>query len=99
MLRDLRPACEVRDLEPDEKQILIKGELSLDNFGVEVVVPALTALFSDATDKSGRDFIPALSTKLCHNSRKELVLFLTPGIVSYIKPAAQLKVAFGTAVL
>ena len=94
MLRDLTPACFVLNVKLDDKQILIQGPLPLDNVGAEVVVPALTALFSDATGELCSYPSPSFGTHLRDNRCEEIVLLLTPVSLSYIILATQLKVAF-----
>tara|TARA_B100000405_G_scaffold295512_1_gene249585 strand:- start:533 stop:1300 length:768 start_codon:yes stop_codon:yes gene_type:complete len=77
-LGNLRPPVAELVVGDDELAVLLARPLLALDLGVEVVVPSLAALLSDAAGKLMRDFGPLLRAKLADELDDLIVLLLGP---------------------
>jgi len=78
-LGDIAPAIAMDQVQPHNEEIFLHRPLSLGDVRVQVVVPALAALLSNATRKVLCYLCPILGAQLNNNYRQDLVLLLRPG--------------------
>lgn len=78
-LRDFTPFVAVDLVQPNDLLVFLGGPFVLLDVGVQVVVPALAALLSDAPWECLRDVRPVLGSELFNIFREFLVFLGCPG--------------------
>mmetsp|Transcript_21645 Transcript_21645/g.47205 ORF Transcript_21645/g.47205 Transcript_21645/m.47205 type:complete len:245 (-) Transcript_21645:1885-2619(-) len=78
-LRDLSPLVTKSLVVGDNKSILLLAPRLLTNGGIEVIVPTLAALLTDASRELGGNLTPALGTMSLDKFHNLLILLLAPG--------------------
>lgn len=76
-----------------DQRVLLNGPLALADVWVEVVVPPLTALLTDATWEAFGNMSPVLGTVADDNFSEDDVLLLGPGSLGEVAAVIQLEPA------
>ena len=78
MLRNVTPAVAVYQVQLDNQHILLGSPLALADVWVEMVVPPLTTLLSDAAGQALGDLSPILGSASRHNLSQDLIFARRP---------------------
>lgn len=76
---DLGPLVTDLTMADEKDPLLVLGPGVLFNFGVQVVVPSLTALLADSSLEVGSDLGPFLGALLLDKQKNFAIFFLCPG--------------------
>ena len=94
MFRDFAPARPKLFVKLQDKHVFVKRPLFLDDFWVEVMVPAFTTLLTDTAREEHGNFSPVFGAIGKDGAREKLILFLGPGGANHVTPVTQFEVAF-----
>ena len=93
VLGDLTPLFAHFPVQVNYEGVFLSSPLALVDVGVQVVVPALTALLADATGQALSDEAPVARTKFSDLVNELLVLLLAPGTARKVVQVVKLKPA------
>lgn len=77
----------------DNEQVFFHGPLALANGWVQVIVPALTTLLSNAPGQALGHVSPVPGARSRHNLGEDLVLFFCPGALGEVAAIVELQPA------
>lgn len=80
-------------MELDDQLVLVDGPLSLADVGVQVIVPSLTALLSNATWQALGNLSPVFGALSHDDSSEDSILFFGPGPLGEVATVVQLEPA------
>ncbi len=78
MLSNVTPAVAVDNVEFDNELVLLHGPLALGDMRIQMVVPSLTTLLSDATGERLGDVSPIFGAVALYDSGQDLIFLLSP---------------------
>ena len=93
MLSYVTPSIAVYQVQLDYEHILFLSPFTLGNVWVEMVVPSLSTLLSDAAGQTFGDLSPILGTARCHNLCQDLIFAGCPGAFREVATIYELKPA------
>lgn len=80
-------------MELDDEPVLVDGPLALADVRVQVVVPSLTALLSNATWQALGNLSPVFRALSRDDSSEDMILFFGPGPLGEVATVVQLEPA------
>lgn len=80
--RDFGPLGWVQSVQENDEQIFLEAPLLLDDARVQVVTVPLSALLSDASRETLRDFVPVLGTLPFDDFDEKEVFLSGPGLLA-----------------
>ena len=93
LLSDVAPTVAVHQVQFDDQKVFFHGPLSLADIRVQVVVPALATLLTDAPRQAFGDMGPVAGARRRDNLREDLVLLLGPRALRKVTAIVQLQPA------
>ena len=92
-LGDVTPPIPMDQVQLDNEQVLLHRPLALANGRVQVIVPALTTLLSNAPGQALGHVSPVPGARSRHNLREDLVLLFRPGALGEVAAIVELQPA------
>ena len=93
MFGDVAPAVAVDEVESHDEHVFFDGPLAFGDVRVQVVVPSLTTLLSNASGKTLGDMGPVFGTLSHHDSGQDFVFLARPCAFSEVTAVVEFKPA------
>ena len=96
MLLDFTPARSILQIKLQDEDVFFERPLSLDDFRVEVMVPALPTLLANTAIQVASDPGPVLGSIAEDQRAQELILLPRPRSADHMAPITELQIALVT---
>ena len=93
LLSDVAPTVAMHQVQLDDQKVFFHGPLALADIRVQVVVPALATLLTDAPRQAFGDMGPVAGARRRDNLREDLVFLLGPRALRKVAAVVQLQPA------
>lgn len=93
MLGDVAPAIAMNEVESHDEHVFFDGPLALSDVRVQMVVPSLATLLSNASGKTLGDMGPVFGTLSDHDSGQDFIFLARPCAFSKVTAVVEFKPA------